>query len=215
MSVFKRLSATLVSRIDHVVGEIENHDAVIQATLNGARRKVAEARVRLAQVQREAERLQAQIDERREQAERWRQRSRETATSDERKALECVRRARRCDQEAPRLREALAQYTQTAERLERDIETSEQRLRAMKQRLALMRARHSTGSALTATSETENNALRQLEDSFDRWEVNLSQLEMAAEHCAPADSLEREFADREEEAGLRDELAALLKEETR
>ncbi len=29
MSLFKRLSTTLFSRIDQVVGEIENHDAVI------------------------------------------------------------------------------------------------------------------------------------------------------------------------------------------
>lgn len=45
MSLFKRLSATLVSRIDQVVGEIENHDAVIQVALNDMRKKIAEARV--------------------------------------------------------------------------------------------------------------------------------------------------------------------------
>jgi hypothetical protein len=76
-----------------------------------------------------------------------------------------------------------------------------------------MRARQSTGSALSATSDTESDTLRQLEDSFDRWEVNLSQLGMGVEHSEPTDSLEREFADREQEVELRDELAALLKGE--
>ena len=47
MSIFKRLSATLVTSIDRVVGEIENHDAVIQASINDIRKKVAEAKVRL------------------------------------------------------------------------------------------------------------------------------------------------------------------------
>ena len=86
MSLFKRLSATLVSRIDQVVGEIENHDAVIQAALHDVRRKVAEARVRLTQVQRESERLQERIDEQQQHAEHWRERARETAGSDEHRA---------------------------------------------------------------------------------------------------------------------------------
>ena len=210
MSLFKRLSATLVSRIDQVVGEIENHDAVIQAALHDVRRKVAEARVRLTQVQRESERLQERIDEQQQHAERWRERARETAGSDEHRALECVRRARQCDQETERLRQAVAQYTQTAERLARDIDTSEQRMIAMKQKLALMRARQSTGSALSATSETESDVIRQLEESFDRWEINVSQLEMTVEHSDPVDPLEREFVSREQEASLRDELTALL-----
>ena len=33
MSIFKRLSATFGARLDQVVGEIENHDAVIVASL--------------------------------------------------------------------------------------------------------------------------------------------------------------------------------------
>ena len=213
MSLFKRLSATLVSRIDQVVGEIENHDAVIQATLNDVRRKVAQARVRLGQVQREAERLRGHIDEQQQHAERWRRRARATADSNERKALECLRRARQCGQEAERLRTAQLQYTQTTERLEKDIDSSEQRLRAMKQKLTLMRARESSGTALHATSETDGDTIRQLEDSFERWEINISQLEMALDQAAPADPLEREFIDSEEETALRDELAELVNRE--
>ena len=53
MSIIKRLSATLVSNIDRVVGEIENNDAVIQASLTELRRKVATAKVRLAHVHRQ------------------------------------------------------------------------------------------------------------------------------------------------------------------
>lgn len=213
MSLFKRLSATLVSRIDQVVGEIENHDAVIQAALNDMRRKIAEARVRLAQVQRETERLQRDADTQQQTARRWRERAVASAAADEARALECVRRAKQCERQSDRLREALAQYEQTAERLVQDIETSEQRLRELKQKHTLMRARQSTGSALSATSESEHDILRQLDDSFDRWEIKIGQLEMAVEHPDPVDPLERDFLSREHEAELRDELALLLNEE--
>ena len=210
MSLFKRLSATLVSRIDQVVGEIENHDAVIQATLNDVRRKVAEARVRLASVQREADRLGESVGEQQAQADLWRRRARETAATDESKAVECLRRARRCDREAERLREAQQQYAQAADRLAQEIDTSEQRLRAMKQRLTLMRARQSSGSALGATSEADSDVIRQLENSFERWEINISQLESSVDDAPRSDTLERDFLSREEEADLREELGRLL-----
>ncbi len=143
MSLFKRLSTTLFARIDQVVGEIENHDAVIQATLNEMRKKIAEAKVCLSQVHREKERLEQQGEELQENARRWQQRAIECAGADEEKALECVSRSRFCEQKNIRLRQAINQYVQTTEKLGQDVESSEQRLTEMKQKLTLMRARQS------------------------------------------------------------------------
>ena len=125
MSIFKRLSATLVSRIDQVVGEIENHDAVIQATLNDMRKKVAQAKVHLAQVHREKERAIQNANEQRESAARWQQRAIGCAKTDEKKALECVSRSRFCIQKEAKLRDAIIHYEQAADKLARDIEYSE------------------------------------------------------------------------------------------
>ena len=210
MSLLKRLSATFISRIDQVVGEIENHDAVIQVALQDMRKKIAEARVRLAQVQRDAEKLQREAEDQRQTAKRWRQRAVEAAADDESKALECVRRAKQCDRQAERLGESQRQYEQTVERLVQDIDTSEQRLRAMKQKHSLLRARQSTGAALCATSESEGAVLRQLDDSFERWEIRIGEIETAVEHPDPIDPLERDFLSREQEIELRHELAALV-----
>ena len=213
MTLFKRISATFMSRIDHVVGEIENHDAVVQAALVEMRKKVAEARVRMSYVQRETERLGKAVEDHRHNAERWRQRALETADCDESKALECLRRARQCDQQAARARDAQVQYEQTAEKLGLDIETSEQRLDAIKQKLALLRARQSTGSALSATSDIQSDAVRCLDDTIERWEIRLGELEMSVDPREETDHLEREFVSREQEDELRGELAALRKGE--
>lgn len=213
MSIFKRLSATLVSRIDQVVGEIENHDAVIQATLNDMRKKVAEAKVRLSQVHREKEHLQQQGQELLENVRRWQQRAIECAETDEAKALECVSRSRFCEQKEAKLRQAINQYRLTADKLEQDIESSEQRLAEMKQKLTLMRARQSTSSAVSATSETNHHVENRLDETFDRWEINISQAEMIADLPESTDLLERDFINQEQEENLRQELDILLARE--
>ncbi len=213
MSLFKRLSTTLFSRIDQVVGEIENHDAVIQASLNDMRKKVAEAKVRLGQVHREKEQLEQQSQELLENVRRWQQRAVECADVNEEKALECVSRSRFCEQKNARLRQAINQYAQTADKLGQDIESSEQHLGEMKQKLTLMRARQSTTSAISATSEMNNNVENQLDETFGRWEINISQTEMLVDQFEPTDVLERDFLAKEKEGDLRKELTRLLAKE--
>jgi phage shock protein A len=209
MSIFKRLSATLVSSIDQVVGEIENHDAVVQASLQDMRKQIAEARVRLSRVHQEQASLQEQIQEQQDGAQRWRERALACSRSDEGKALECLNRSRHCQQRAEKLEQVLAGYESTAEKLAVDIETSEQRLAQNKQKLTLMRARQSTSSALNATGEGGPDACQLMDDTFDRWEINISQAEMIANSHALVDPLEREFTTREQQEELRRELAAL------
>ena len=214
MSLLKRLSATFIGRIDQVVGEIENHDAVIQAALRDMRRTIAEARVRLARVQRQAEKLRRETEEQREAAQRWRQRAVEAASGDEATGLECLRRAKQCDRQADRLCASQTQYEQAVAQLVTDIDTSEQRQHALEQKHALLRARHSVGTALNATSEWESTVFRQLDDSFERWEIRIGQIETAVEHPAPVDPLERDFLSREQELELRTELALLKGKES-
>ena len=137
----------------------------------------------------------------------------ECAKTNEAKALECVSRGRHCQQQVARLEQALTQYQQTAEKLANDITASEQRFTETKQKLTLMRARQSTSSALQATSESNHDAHQLLEDTFDRWEVNISQAEMTIDSHPIVDPVEHEFVVREQEDELRNELAALLAEE--
>ena len=213
MSIFKRLSATLVSRIDQVVGEIENHDAVVQVALQDMRKRIAEAKVRLGQVHREQARLKEQIQAQQDDARRWRERALACAASDEAKALECVQRSRHCGQRAEKLAQSLVRFEAIAEKLAGDIDTSEQRLARNNQKLTLMRARQSTSSALNATGEAGEGASQLLDDTFDRWEININQAEMIGDAQADIDPLEREFSTREQEEELRRELARLLAEE--
>jgi phage shock protein A len=213
MSVIKRLSATLVSNIDRVVGEIENNDAVIQATLSEMRRKVATAKVRLAQVHRQGADLDREIRQRRKDEQLWGARALEVASTDEAKALECVRRRLQCRRQAEKLEQGQQHYQLTAEKLARGVEEGEERLAEMGQKHTLMRARQSTAEALHAANQAGDESLQQVEDSFDRWEVKILQEEMIMDSDDMLDPLDREFSHSENEQVLRDELAALQTKE--
>jgi len=213
MSVIKRLSATLVSSIDRVVGEIENNDAVIQATLSEMRRKVATAKVRLAQVHRQGADLDREIRQRRKDEQLWGARALEVASTDEAKALECVRRRLQCRRQAEKLEQGQQHYQLTAEKLARGVEEGEERLAEMGQKHTLMRARQSTAEALHAANQAGDESLQQVEDSFDRWEVKILQEEMIMDSDDMLDPLDREFTHSENEQVLRDELAALQTKE--
>lgn len=213
MSVIKRLSATLVSNIDRVVGEIENNDAVIQATLSEMRRKVATAKVRLAQVHRRGADLDREIRQRRKDEQLWGARALEVASTDEAKALECVRRRLQCRRQAEKLEQGQQHYQLTAEKLARGVEEGEERLAEMGQKHTLMRARQSTAEALHAANQAGDESLQQVEDSFDRWEIKILREEMSMDSDDMLDPLDREFTHSENEQVLRDELAALQTKE--
>ncbi len=213
MSIFKRLSTTLVSHVDQVVGEIENHDAVIQATLDEMRKKIAQAKVNLAQVQREETKLKQQIETQENDQQRWRERAVISAKTDEAKALICLQRSQQCDKEIVRLKHSLDTYQQTSQQLAQDITQSETQLAEMNQKQTLMRARQSSSAALNTTNQAMHEDNRQLEKSFDRWEVKVCQAEMRNDNAPIIDPIEQEFATREQQDELRQQLADLLAEE--
>ena len=214
MSIIKRLSATLVSGIDKVVGEIENHEAVVYASLDEMRKKLAEAKVRLGQIHREQAGLGRKIAEHQQKQHLWRRRAVECATGgDEVKALECMRRAGDCQRQVDRLEQARIRYREASEKLQRDIDGGEQRLAELKQKYILMRARQSTAAALDAAGDSDDDITRLLDGTFERWEITLCQAETVLADHDDVDEIERVFLDQEQQHALRSELASLLAEE--
>ena len=76
MSLFKRFSATVYSQLDQAIGQIENHDAVVDASVREARHASAKAKVRLARVRAGGQRLRAQLQAVLESEQTWIDRAR-------------------------------------------------------------------------------------------------------------------------------------------
>lgn len=218
MSIFKRISATVASSIDHMVGEIENHEAVVQASLEDMQKKIATAKVRLSSLNRDKQSLEKKLGEIQAKAKTWKARAVQTANEDEDKALQCLSRAKQCEQQAETMKQSLQQYDVASHKLTSDIEQSEIKLSEMRQKHTIMRARQSTSSALNATNRScEDNTQKLLDSTFDRWEVNIVESELANDDSLAsmdnfADSLEQDFIKQENKTELAMELQALLKE---
>ena len=212
MSMFKRITATLTSSIDQVVSEIENHDAVIQATVNDMQKKIVEAKIRLRNARNQTETIKQQVQEQNKQTDLWRKRAVECAERDEEKALQCMSRARDCLKSKEKLNQMLQQYITTVDKLDHDLRTSEQKLSEMKQKQILMRARQSTSQAVNAGSLDHLNVDDDLQASFDRWEMDISRAEMNIESMTNPDSIEEEFIHQEQRQALKESLNELLAE---
>lgn len=210
MSIIKRLSTTLFSRIDQVVGEIENHDALIDAAITEQRKKIAAAKVQQAKVQRQQRRLEQQLDQLREEESRWASRAVQTAEKDESRALACMQRRKQLGEQMVRQQAAIDEYASTASRMGADIQRAEQEQHELSQKHALLRARQSSGEALGVSDRIGMSHLDELEASFERWEVRIAQDEIINEVVEPIDELEASYRSQEEEEALRDELQALM-----
>jgi phage shock protein A len=214
MSILKRLSTTLISRIDRVVTEIENHDAVIQAALNEMNNKMAKAKIALNQACRERDSIKAELETQQSNVHRWQERAIICAKTDESKALECLRRSHKSRDRAVGLQKSLNEYARSIEKMTGNIQSSAQRLNEMKQRLTLMRAKQATNKTDATIHSTCGDAESIVEDTFNRWEMHLNHDDIPLDCTTDdIDELEHAFITQEQQNDLRSELTALLTRE--
>jgi phage shock protein A len=212
MSIFKRLSATLSAQVDQLVGEIENHDAVIEAGIRDARRAYATAKVRLARLSRDGEILRGRIATLRAQTETWRRRA--AGCDDESSGLECLRRAKRAGAEADELSRRSAEHEVTTKRLTADVDGLRRRVEALEHRRRLLRSRAASADAGARLGELSHTPAPDLDERFERWEIRIAEDEVRAEAAAlvDGDAFSAAFDADEEAAALRAELAELKAE---
>jgi len=210
MSIFKRLSATFTSRMDNMVSQIENHDAVVDVAIKESRHATAKAKVRLARVRHDGEQLRRKITELRTAERQWTHRARDLAQEDESRAIDCLRRRKVCEQQLLQFEGALKQHDALEARLSQDIGSAEQKLGKMSQQQNLMRTRQSAAQALNAISNLDESVALDVTDAFERWEVKVTESELEVGTVDSVDMLEREFMDVEEKDALHSELKALM-----
>jgi phage shock protein A len=212
MSIFKRISATFSSRVDQMVSQIENHDAVVEVAIKESRQATAKAKVRLARVQRDGELLRNKINQLQNDEMLWTNRAREIAHKNEDKALECVRRRKLCQKQLEQYTQALKKHEALEQRLAQDIHAAERKLAEMNQQRNLMRTRQSAAQALNSISGVDETVALDVAEAFERWEVKVTESELEVGTVDSMDLLEREFLEAEDKQTLQAELEQLLAE---
>ncbi|HSH42882.1 MAG TPA: PspA/IM30 family protein [Arenicellales bacterium] len=209
MSILKRLSATMFSRVDQVVSEIENHDAVIESAIRDNRRALAKARVRFNRLEADGRRLAQRLEDLRTREAQWTHRAQNTADQHEQTALRCLQKRRECRRQITATEQALAEHRKAESRLAKELEIIEERVTQIGQQRNLMRSRQSTAEAMRTFKALEDSTYVDIDDTFERWEVKIAEAELASGERDDSDDLEQDFIEAEELANLREELKEL------
>lgn len=209
MNRWRQWSASLISRVDWMVSMVENHEALADSAIRDLQRHAARAKVQMGRVRADGRRLQEALAREREAVGSWRERARRLGDADEGRALECLRRARTAEQRAHALSERAGEHERIETQLARDLARVEERLGALRSQRNLMRTRQSRADALSAVNECGEGL--ELEEIFDRWDIRITERELAT-GCGLEgdDAFESTLADEEIEAELRHELRDLL-----
>ena len=213
MSLIRRISASLTSSVDRAVSRVENHDAVINAALRDTQQAAARSRVRLERVRKDGHNLRTRKGNLETAVTRWTERARQVAVEDEAKALECLRRKKECEGQLRNLEVSIEKHDELESRIVDQVKKIESRIGEVSQQRNMMRSRQSVAEALRTINDIEGVSYGEIEDTFDRWEINLGETEIQVGVGSPTDSLETAFIAEEEKAELKAELELLLNSE--
>ncbi len=212
MSVIKRISATISANLDRWVGEIENHDAVIEAAIQEARHSTAQAKVRLGRLRKEGNTLSQRLEQLKADAHTWRIRARSIADNDKEKALSCLQRAHACDREIQVIQQVVEDHEQALATLENQVSQAETRLQTMIRQRNTLRARESVANTFTHLNQSRPSNEINTEDTFERWESAILSRQIDLSESSNFDSLERGFQQSEERSRLEMELQQLMEQ---
>jgi len=210
MSLIRRISTSITSSVDRAVSKVENHDAIINAALRDTQQAAARSRVRLERVRKDGHSLKTRYANLHQAAGRWAERARKIAPDDEAKALECLRRRRDCEQQLRTLDDSIEKHEELEARITEQVKKIEARIGEIAQQRNMMRSRQSVAEAMRTINNIEGVSYGEIEDTFDRWEINLGETEVLMGAMTDRDPLESEFTAEEDTEELRAELEELL-----
>ena len=210
MSLIRRISATLTSSVDRAVSKVENHDAIVNAALRDTQQAAARSRVRLERVRKDGHALKNRYQSLQLAETRWTDRARRLATSDEAKALECLRRRKECATQLRNLKDSIEKHEELEGRIAEQVKKIEARIGEVAHQRNMMRSRQSVADAMRAIHNIEGVSYGEVEETFDRWEINLGETEILLGASSASDPLESEFLAEEDTEALRAELDELI-----
>lgn len=210
MSLFRRISATLTSSVDRAVSKVENHDAIVNAALRDTQKAAARSRVRLERVRKDGHALKNRYESLQLAISRWTDRARSIAASDEEKALECLRRRKECEAQRRNLWDSIEKHEELEGRIEEQVKKIEARIGEVAHQRNMMRSRQSVVEAMRVIHNIEGVSYGDVEETFDRWEINLGETEILSGANTSSDPLDSAFLAEEDAASLRAELELLV-----
>ena len=214
MKPLRRLTSSIVSSFDSVIGQLENHEALVASAIQDAESTTLRARDNLEQVKRDGLAIRKRSIELREQAGIWEERAIKCAEFDQKKAIECLKRRQALLAANCRLEEQAQQYSALEKSLSRDLATLQQKVTALRQQRTMLRTRESRTQILQALHSVDTAAVTEIDDIFDRWEHRVASVERQSTPLTEpgSDELAMQFESAEETQELQQLLTKLIDE---
>lgn len=210
MRLFHRISSTITAKVDQAITRVENHDAIIQAAIKRTQSNAATARVRLARVKKDGDSLRNKKKSLDQAITDWTRRAREVADNDQTTALECVRRLRIAKEQQAQVSASLKQHSELEQQVERTLHDLHARIAQMNQQRNMLRSRESVADAVRVINELDGVGNLDIEDTFERWEVMITENEFDGTLPSQVDDLEARFIHEEDRVELEADLQLLL-----
>lgn len=211
MSLLHRTFVSLYAKIDNLVGEIENHDALIKAAIGEQRQKITAAKMELRRLEQYQDRLQKEVQQCVNNEALWTERAAKEAETNEEKALVCLQHRQSVREKKEKLIAIQNEHKHSLHQLKRNIAECETDLKSMVQKHQLLKARQSTSEVMHVIDKHHTQNAGAIAESFDRWELQITKDESYLSPLDDGDVLEQEYLDEENNMHLRHELAELLK----
>jgi phage shock protein A len=207
MKVFKRIYISLFGAIDSVVDRLQNHDALVAASLAELDAKLREARSSYASLTRTLQKTDEDIARANKEHELWRSRARERLEQGSKDAaLECLRRSQSAEQTSKTLQVQRQSSESARQRVEQTINEMQNMHKMLTLRHRELKAREQC-QGLSISTPVHN--VKDVEEMLHRWEDSLGG---GIEESPPLDEFSAEFEKRERDMLLEQELEQLMKE---
>ncbi len=207
MNIFKRFTTSVTATLDNTVRQIENHDAIIEATIKQTRQAAAKTKARINTLRQQQHTYETQLKAAQEQTKLWEQRATKLASNDQAKALQCIARRNQCQNDIERLSGLIEQQQNLIIDVTRNLDKLQQQRDEMTQKHNLMRSRQAVADVNRAVGKVSQD--ESVNDTFERWESMVMEHEMAVSDVCASDPLDDEFSQQETQAELLIQLTEL------
>ena len=207
MNLIKRLTTTVSATLDSAVGQLENHDAIIETTIKETRQSIAKTKARINTLRQQLNTYETQLSDAHEQHALWTQRATKLAESDQEKALQCLSRRNQSQSEITRLTQLIEQQKNLISDVSSNLQKLQNKSDEMSQKYNLMRSRQAVADVNRAVGKASSDV--SVNDTFERWESIVMEHEMTVSDICSRDPLDAEFVQQENEADLLKQLAEL------
>lgn len=211
MKTLRRFTTSIISSFDSVVGQLENHEALVSSAIRDAEQAAGRAKAQFQRVQKDGVMLRHRLEEVRDGVRIWEERAKRCAESDEVKAIECLKRRETLKRQLAEVTEQTTRHATLEKQLSTDLIVVQDKLSALRQQRNILRTRQSRAEALRLVQGVDSHTIGEIDDIFDRWEASIGACEDSSRYALVdrEDNLTTEFQSAEEEAHLRELLSEL------